>query len=120
MRCLIEQTTNINVMDALSRYVAPTPRWPAETLAALVRLWDEGLTAAEVAARLGKTAGAVRAKLHKLCAASVPLAGGRRATRRGCVRRSCLYCGRRFPSEHVGNRLCPGCLEDGPFTSAIA
>ena len=107
-------------MDALSRYVAPTPRWPAETVAALVRLWDEGLTAAEVAARLGKTAGAVRAKLHKLCAASVPLAGGRRATRRGCVRRSCLYCGRRFPSEHVGNRLCPGCLEDGPFTSAIA
>ncbi len=115
-----EQTTNFYVMDAHSHHVRPTPPWPAETVAVLVRLWDEGLTAAEVAARLGKTAGAVRAKLHKLRAASVPLAGGRRATRRNCVRRSCLYCGRRFPSEHVGNRLCPGCLEDGPFTSAIA
>ena len=120
MRRHIEQTKNIYAMNALSRHAPPTPRWPAETVTALVRLWDEGLTAAEVAARLGKTAGAVRAKLHKLRAASVPLAGGRRATRRGCVRRSCLYCGRRFASAHVGNRLCPGCLEDGPFTSAIA
>ncbi len=100
--------------------IAPTPRWPAETVAALVRLWGEGLTAAEVAARLDKTASAVRAKLHKLRAASVALDGRRRAPPRGRARRTCLYCGRRFPSAHVGNRLCPGCLEDGPFTSAMA
>ncbi len=99
--------------------LSATPGWSAAALAALVRLWDEGLTAPEVAARLGKTARAVECKVHKLRAAGHRLAP-RRSGRGPCrARRRCLYCGGSFLSSHAGNRLCPVCLADGPFTSSL-
>lgn len=99
-----------------------TPGWSAAALAALVRLWDEGLTAPEVAARLGKTTRAVECKVHKLRAAGHRLAARRRGRETGRARRArrrCLYCGGSFLSSHPGNRLCAVCLADGPFTSAL-
>ena len=99
-----------------------TPGWSTAAQAALVRLWDEGLTAPEVAARLGKTTRAVECKIHKLRAAGHRLAA-RRSGRGPCparrARRRCLYCGGTFLSSHPGNRLCPVCLADGPFTSSL-
>ena len=102
--------------------LSATPGWSAAAHAALVRLWDEGLTAPEVAARLGKTTRAVECKVYKLRAAGYPLAP-RRSGRGRCqarrARRRCLYCGGTFLSSHPGNRLCPVCLADGPFTSSL-
>ncbi len=120
--------------------IRATPGWPAGAAERLIELWNGGLSAAEAAARLGATKRAVECKVHKLRVAGFAL-GGRRprgprrsqacapACRSGtagasaclqCARRTCLYCGETFASTHLGNRICPACLEDGPFTSAIA
>ena len=111
---------------AAPRAPRPAPGWPADAVETLVRLWSQGRTAAEVAARLGKTARAVECKIYKLRAAGRALAerrppDGPRAARRAAqrARRRCLYCDSMFLSDHPGNRLCLACLEDGPFTSAM-
>jgi hypothetical protein len=96
-----------------------TPGWPPETVEALVQLWNQGLTAPEVGARIGKTARAVECKVHKLRAAGHALPPRRAIDEPERVSRRCLYCGEDFPSSHPGNRLCPGCLADGPFTSTV-
>ncbi len=90
-----------------------TPGWPLETVEALVQLWNQGLTAPEVGARIGKTARAVECKVHKLRAAGHALAPRRAIDEPERVFRRCLYCGEDFPSSHPGNRLCPGGLESG-------
>ncbi len=109
------------------------PGWTGCETASLQRYWNDRLTTAEIASRLGKTVRAVECKIYKLRARGCVLParrrvksdhhaggeclGGGQATQR--ARRRCLYCGEDFDSSHHGNRLCPGCLEDGPFTSAI-
>ena len=99
----------------------PTPNWPADTSRALIRLWNAGLSAARIAARLGATTRAVENKVRTLRVAGHALAPRRsvRARRRRRAPRACLHCGDTFASSHVGNRLCPGCFETGPFTSAM-
>ncbi|MFP6740509.1 MAG: hypothetical protein VCD33_02615 [Alphaproteobacteria bacterium] len=82
-------------------------------------MWNQGLTAPEVGARIGKTARAVECKVYKLRAAGHSLAPRRAIDEPARVSRRCLYCGEDFPSSHPGNRLCPGCLVDGPFTSTL-
>ena len=125
--------------------IGATPGWPAGAAERLIELWNGGLSAAQAAARLGTTTRAVECKVHKLRFAGFALAGRRpegphrsqacasaygpkppaespegASARRQCAKRKCLYCGETFASTHIGNRLCPACLEDGPFTSAIA
>ncbi len=100
----------------------PHPGWSAAAIESLRRHWADGLTTAEIASRLGKTARAVECKVYKLRArgcilpARRPDKAGRSDQR---ARRRCLYCGDDFDSSHRGNRICSGCLEDGPFTSAM-
>ena len=55
----------------------PTPNWPADTSQALIRLWNAGLSAARIAARLGATTRAVECKVRKLRLAEDPLAAYR-------------------------------------------
>lgn len=100
-------------------FTAATPAWPAETVETLTAMWERGLSAAEIAARLGKTARSVESKIHSLRATGHTLASRRGASHRGTTQRRCLYCGQDFASLHPGNRLCPICLVDGPFTSAM-
>ena len=109
------------------------PSWLVCETASLQRYWNDGLTTAEIASRLGKTVRAVECKIYKLRARGCVLAARRRVKsdhragggwHRGGgatqpARRRCLYCGEDFDSSHHGNRICPGCLEDGPFTSAM-
>ena len=99
----------------------PPPVWSPRRIDTMVRLWNLGRTTAEVAAELGTTARAVECKLHKLRAAGHSIAHRRPAAsaRSTRARRRCLYCGAMFASSHIGNRLCPTCLEDGPFTGAL-
>ncbi len=101
--------------------IAPTPRWPAGRAEALVDLWNRGLATADLAARLGVTTRAVDSKVRKLRIAGHALAARRlrRRQRPRRARRKCLHCGRLFASAHIGNRLCPPCLEDGPFSGAL-
>ena len=102
-------------------------------MALLQRHWRDGLTTAEIAARLGRTARAVECKIYKLRVQGCVLAVRRRRkpdpdsgngiflkkpTDQRAIRR-CLYCSESFASSHKGNRICPNCLEDGPFTSAM-
>ena len=95
--------------------------WPPARADELVRLWNSGAPTSEIARRLGASRAAIESKLTKLRHAGRQLArrrtprlcGGRRADRR------CLYCGQSFASEHIGNRICPICLVEGPFTSAM-
>jgi hypothetical protein len=70
---------------------------------------------------MGLTRMAVESKLAKLRRAGKPLArrNGPRRTAPTRAMRRCLYCGHAFASEHAGNRLCPPCLVEGPFTSAM-
>ena len=107
--------------------------WPASAVDSLRRYWNDGLTTAEIASRLGKTVRAVECKIYKLRARGCVLPARRRRIAGpgddgGChganrsnqrAHRRCLYCGEDFDSSHRGNRICPGCLEDGPFTSAM-
>ena len=105
------------------------PAWPAAAVERLRGYWNDGLTTAEIAARLGKTARAVECKIYKLRARGCVLparrrrlpGGGHDGERRDdqWARRRCLYCNEDFDSSHRGNRICPTCLEDGPFTSAM-
>mgnify|MGYP002525418329 CR=1 FL=1 len=105
--------------------------WPDSAVDSLRRHWLEGLTTAEIASRLGKTARAVECKIYKLRVRGCILPARRRGKADGAgsfpgenridqrARRRCLYCAEQFDSSHPGNRICPGCLEDGPFTSAM-
>jgi hypothetical protein len=101
----------------------PTPaRWTEERVGTLTRLWNEGRAVAEIAHRMRLSRAAVESKLAKLRRAgrAVPRRRPKPPTRpRGAAMRRCLHCGRDFASEHVGNRICPACLADGPFTSAL-
>jgi hypothetical protein len=98
-----------------------TQPWPEERVARLVELWNSGLSSVEVAQRLELTRMAVESKLAKLRRAGRPLVRrhGMRRVAPARAMRNCLYCGHAFASEHVGNRLCPTCLAEGPFTSAM-
>ena len=95
--------------------------WTEARTAEVVRLWNAGLSAPEIADRLGATRYAIESKLAKLRRAGVALDRRRRRKMIQPARaiRRCLYCANDFASEHVGNRLCPACLDDGPFTSAL-
>ncbi len=101
--------------------VRPTPNWPADRSRALIGLWNAGHSAARIAALLRATTRAVESKVRKLRVAGHALAPRRpvRTRRPRHTPRTCLYCGDKFASSHVGNRLCPGCLETGPFTSPM-
>lgn len=101
--------------------IPATPRWPAGSAEDLIRLWNEGCSAAEAAARLGLSARAVESKVRKLRVAGHHLAArrGGRPRRAQRAARRCLYCGDMFPSSHIGNRICPGCLDEGPFSGAL-
>ncbi len=101
--------------------IRATPNWPTGTAETLIRLWNAGLSAPQVAARLDTTARAVDSKVRKLRLAGYSLAARRprSAPRLRRARRTCLYCGRTFASSHAGNRICHTCLETGPFTSAM-
>ena len=106
--------------------------WSAVEVETVRRHWCAGLTTAEIASRLGKSTRAVECKIYKLRAQGWVLPARRRGAseRHGGpddgirpdqrADRRCLYCGESFASSHKGNRICPGCLEDGPFTSAMA
>ena len=117
-----KQRTPGRLRDSRAAHASARAGLADDAVETLVRLWDEGHTVAEVAARLGRTVRAVECKIYKLRAAGRALSGrrptgGPRAAQR--ARRRCLYCDSMFPSAHPGNRLCPACLEDGPFTSAM-
>jgi|GEM_PF-4621407 len=105
----------------LDRPIRPTPCWPLHAVETLVRLWRAGQSTPEIAARLGMTARAIDSKLRKLRTAGIDLPRRRKVAGHRVARaqRRCLYCGRMFASSHVGNRLCPTCLEEGPFTSSV-
>ena len=96
------------------------------------------MTTAEIASRLGKTVRAVECKIYKLRAQGCVLPARRGATSGGGdasgddnggfhrrrfsnqrARRRCLSCGADFATSPPGNPICPACLEDGPFTSAM-
>jgi len=87
----------------------------------LIALWNGGGTAAQVAATLGKSVRAVESKVRKLRVAGHRLSGRRQAVPRitRVVTRRCLHCGHPFPSEHIGNRICRDCLDDGPFRGLV-
>ncbi len=109
---------------ALGGPIRPTANWPAGRAETLIELWNAGRSAAEIAARLGVGVGAVESKLHKLRIAGHHLVRRRagpagRTRRTGRAGRRCLHCGEMFASDHPGNRLCPVCLDEGPFTSAL-
>lgn len=106
--------------DRASRPIG-TVTWDPARVDRMVSLWNQGLTAPAIARRVGVTRLGVESKLAKLRRTGVVLA--RRRSRidpaPARARRACLHCGHDFDSEHVGNRLCPTCLVDGPFTSAL-
>ncbi len=96
--------------------------WPASAVDSLQAHWNSGLTTAEIAARLDKSVRAVECKIYKLRAGGCILPArrpGKAEQNDQRARRRCLYCGDDFDSSHRGNRICPGCLEDGPYTSAM-
>ena len=106
---------------AVSTIPPLAPSWSAARVDQAVRLWNQGLSAPEIARRLGVTRFGVESKLAKLRRAGVALAHrrGRQRPAPARAQRPCLHCGGRFDSEHPGNRICPTCLVDGPFTSAM-
>jgi 5-methylcytosine-specific restriction endonuclease McrA len=113
-------TVNFTPND-LGGYDHPSSAWPTDRTRALVRLWNSGLSAADVAVALETTVRAVECKVHKLRAAGHAIATRRRRppSEPKKAPRKCLYCGGMFASTHIGNRLCPPCLEEGPFTGTL-
>jgi hypothetical protein len=99
----------------------PFSPWEAARVDQVVRLWNAGLSAPDIARRLGTSRHSVESKIAKLRRAGVSLAHrrSRAAAISPYARRRCLHCDHPFDSEHIGNRICPICLIDGPFTSAM-
>lgn len=120
--------------DRLNRKspIRPTARWPAGTAETLMRLWNQGWGTTELARRFAVTTRAIDSKVRRLRVVGHELAARRpRYARRSDVLaapgrpgdhapRCCLYCGALFASSHIGNRICPTCLDEGPFSGAIA
>ena len=122
--------------------IRPTQRWPAGTAETLMRLWNLGLGTMELARRFAVTTRAIDSKVRRLRVEGHELAARRpRHARPSDVLaapgrpgdvlaapgrpgdhapRCCLYCGALFASSHIGNRICPTCLDEGPFSGAIA
>jgi hypothetical protein len=101
---------------------SPLPRvWDAARIARVLNLWNQGWSAPAIARDLGASRHSVESKLAKLRRAGLAVARRHRASPVASQRawRRCLHCGLPFDSEHVGNRLCPTCLVEGPFTSAM-
>ena len=71
---------------------------------------------------MGFSLRAVESKVRKLRAAGHYLASRRAMPENAAptVMRRCLHCQGKFPSQHIGNRICPACLDDGPFASGLA
>ena len=116
-----KRTHNTAPADVAGGAIGPTPGWPAARVRALIRLWNTGLSAARIGTRLDATTRAVESKVRNLRVAGHALATRRpfQARQHRRASRRCLYCGRTFASSHAGNRLCPECLETGPFTGAM-
>ena len=96
--------------------------WTPERTADLLAHWNGGKPVSEIAVVLGLTRLAVESRIAKLRRSGRPVA--HRHQRRTVpkprhTQRRCLHCGNDFASEHIGNRICPTCLVDGPFTSAM-
>lgn len=118
----MEKNTPGTVKNSKPRQSGPKSGWPASAVDSLQTHWNAGLTTAEIAARLGKSVRAVECKIYKLRARGCILPArrpGKAGQNDQRARRRCLYCGDDFDSSHRGNRICPGCLEDGPYTSAM-
>ncbi|MDY6960292.1 MAG: GcrA family cell cycle regulator [Pseudomonadota bacterium] len=83
--------------------------WSAERVASLTKLWTDGLSASQIATRLGVTRNAVIGKVHRL---ELP---ARRTTQRAAVRRP-LDRGTRGPrpSGHTAERRRGGSLKTLP------
>jgi hypothetical protein len=96
--------------------------WTPERTAEIVRLWNAGLDAPTIAGRMGLSRLAIESRLARLRRQGAMLEPRRRRRAKpGPARamRRCLFCAEDFASEHAGNRLCPACLVDGPYTSAL-
>ena len=65
----------------------------------------EGLTVPQIAARLGRTAGAVGGRMHRTGITFAAI----RAKGDGMKVRPCLCCGMTFVSEGAHNRMCDRC-----------
>ncbi len=106
---------------ALGRPDRLASSWTTARVETLVVSWNAGRSAADIAKQLAVSPRAVESKLHKLRAAGRDLVRRRAGPAKpaGRARRRCLHCGEMFASDHPGNRLCPVCLDEGPFTSAL-
>ena len=105
-----------------------TAPWPPWHETELIRRWNRPESAAAIARHLPYSQHEVRHAVDRLRRRGIPMRGGpgtRRDRARGHANpdrtlRDCLYCQQPFPSEHIGNRLCGGCLAQGPFASGVA
>lgn len=115
-------------------------RWNDEEDEPLASLWMRGRTKGYIAQRVGKTVTAIAVRatrlqlpkrgkagrgfvpgLHLLPPPKVKLAviesdhiPSRNNARQKM--RNCLSCGRKFPSQHAGHRICNGCKSSAKFT----
>lgn len=83
--------------------------WTPGEIQQLSTLRRQGTPVAKIAATLGRSEGAVHARLHVL-GATTPKTGSRI--------RPCMCCGGDFRSEGAHNRLCAACrkIETNPYT----
>ncbi len=75
-------------------------RWTDAEISTLNRLYEQKKSAAEIAAALGRSEGAIYQRISALC----------KSTRQNKGRvRPCMCCGLNFRSEGFHNRLCVKC-----------
>lgn len=99
--------------------INPTPSWSATATEALIIGWNAGEAPSALAHRLEASPAALYARVRGLRRQGVALEARRAPTasaaqpslRKGArARRTCLTCGKRFRSTHIGNRICEPCL----------
>ena len=79
-------------------------KWPAEAVAGVISLISDGLTPAEIAAKLRVTTAALYQVFYDFGLQARPGPG--------VTARNCMCCDYLFHSEGKHNRLCPRCKRD--------
>ncbi len=99
--------------------IPPTATWSTEATRTLIEAWNAGAAPTDLARRFGVSTGAIYARVRGLRRRGVCLEARRTPTAdnlepalrpRQRSRRTCLTCGKKFRSTHIGNRICEPCL----------
>jgi ribosomal protein S27AE len=90
--------------------------WTPKDDLELDELLRSGMKHADIAERIGRTHRATYARIRRISDVGLDIDNAPAPL----VSRGCLKCGKKFMSEHVGNRVCGKCQESRSWLAGIS